>query len=224
MHDPEHAVEEIEYAFDTLKLDGACFLSNYDGQYLGKKKFEPVLAALDARGAPVFIHPYHAGPHLPGAPPQTVHLPYPSFIMEYPFDTTRLAAHLMFSGALDKFSKINFILPHAGGTLPFLAWRLSIAHTFGDYAPDWSFEELRTRLKRFWYDTAMSGGHEMLTCLKSVVGLDRVVYGSDWPMACEQAVGLARTNLTAPDFMTAAEQAAVNRDNVLNILPSFKNS
>lgn len=222
MHDAEHAADEIEFALGTLKLDGVCLLTSYDGEYLGSPKFDPVLEALNKYKATVFIHPYHAGPHLPGAPAKTIHLSYPSFIMEYPFDTTRMAAHLLFSGAFDKYSDINFILPHAGGTLPFMAWRLNIAQTFGDFTRDWTFEELRSRLKRFWYDTAMSGGHEMLNCLKDLVGADRIVYGSDWPMANEVAVGRAIDSIDVPGFFSEDERIAIERGNVLQLFPRFQ--
>ena len=46
-------------------------------------------------------------------------LPWPGFMIEYPFDTTRAAVNLLFSGALERFPNIRFILSHAGGTLPF---------------------------------------------------------------------------------------------------------
>ena len=54
---------EIEYALDTLHLDGVLLNSNTHGQYLGMPFFEPVLAELNRRQIPVFLHPTH-GPHI----------------------------------------------------------------------------------------------------------------------------------------------------------------
>ena len=64
---------------------------------LGDPSFDPILAALDAHGAVVYTHPT-IHPTSRGIP-----LPYPGFMLEYPFDTTRMAANLIFTGALDRF-------------------------------------------------------------------------------------------------------------------------
>ncbi len=220
MHEAKHAIEEIGYALDMLKLDGVCFLSNYGEYYLGDPVFDPVLDALNRRAAVVFIHPYSAGRHLPGSDNKTK-LPYPAFILEYPFDTTRMATHLMFSGALTRFPNIRFILSHAGGALPYMAWRLFVAQMVSEHVPEWPYEKMRTELGHFWYDTALSAGPEMLACLLSVVGPERIVFGSDWPMANDKATAQCVKNLSAPDFMSKTQRAAFARGNALALFPKF---
>ncbi|AWS45249.1 hypothetical protein DKM19_31960 [Streptosporangium sp. 'caverna'] len=42
-------IEEIEYALDTLGLDGVMISSNIGGHYFGDPFLEPVLAELDRR-------------------------------------------------------------------------------------------------------------------------------------------------------------------------------
>ena len=92
-----------------LKHDGVSLFASYGENFLGDPLFDPLLEALDERGAVVFVHP--------GLHPSSkgFALPWPAFMMEYLFDTTRAAVNLVFSGAIDRFPRIRFILPHAGG-------------------------------------------------------------------------------------------------------------
>ena len=96
MRNPNHAIAEIAYALDVLKLEGVCLFTNYDGIYLGDPAFDPILEALNAHGAVVYTHPtIHPSS-------RTIPLKYPGFLMEYPFDTTRMAVNLILTGALNR--------------------------------------------------------------------------------------------------------------------------
>ena len=222
MHEAEHAVDEIAYALDVLKLDGLCMFSSYGEKYLGDAALDPVLDALNKRDAVVFIHPFNAAQQLPGSPKGSEgKLPYPAFMVEYPFDTTRMAAHLMFSGAIERFARVRFILSHAGGTLPFLAWRLFCCQMVSPHFPKWSEEKIRAALRHFWYDTAMAAGPEMLTCLMSFVGPERIVFGSDWPLVSDPGLDQCLKNLSAPGFSSESQQAANANGNSLKLFPRF---
>ena len=95
MWNQRDAVEEIGYALDTLKFSGVSLFASYDGTFLGDPRFDPVMEALDACDGVVFVHP--------GAHPanKLIDLPWPAFMMEYLFDTTRAVVNLVFGGALE---------------------------------------------------------------------------------------------------------------------------
>ena len=221
MHDAKHAVEEIDYALGTLHLDGVCLLSSYGDSYLGDEAFDPVLDALNRHAAVAFIHPFNSAQQLPGGGHKS-NLPYPAFMIEYPFDTTRMAAHLMFSGALERFPNIRFILSHAGGALPYLAWRMYCCQMVSPKFPKWSYEKIRAALRHFWYDTAMSAGPEMIACLLSMVGPERVVFGSDWPMVNNQGVAECVQTLSANGVLSEMQSAAIARGNSLALFPRLQ--
>jgi 6-methylsalicylate decarboxylase len=47
-------------------------------------------------------------------------------ILEFMFESTRMAANMFLSGAKARFHRINIICTHGGGTVPYLAARIGI--------------------------------------------------------------------------------------------------
>jgi 6-methylsalicylate decarboxylase len=114
------SIEELNYALDTLHLDGVCLMTNYNGKYLGDELFEPFFEELNRKKVVIYIHPTDPDEQFnPG-------LEFPNALIEAPFDTTRAVANLMYSGTFDRYPDIKYILSHGGGALPFLAWRVSM--------------------------------------------------------------------------------------------------
>src|SRR6266542_6354882 len=118
--DVDGALAEIAYAFDVLRLDGVGLFSSVNERYLGDPSFDPVFDELNRRKAVAFIHPTHceAAEH--------TGLRAPPFVVEYVFDTTRAIVNLIFTGTLKRRPNIRFIVAHGGGTVPFLAQRISM--------------------------------------------------------------------------------------------------
>jgi 6-methylsalicylate decarboxylase len=173
--DPGAAVAELDHALDRLGMDGVWLLSHVAGRYLGAPEWEPLYAELDRRGAYVFVHPA-----LPPFPPPLEH---PVWLYEFPFDTTRAIANLIYSGTFERYPRIRFQFAHLGGTAPFLAHRIaSLAdrepeRTAG--APAGALEYLR----RQYYDTGLSNHALPVGGALDVTTADRIVFGTDWPYA-----------------------------------------
>jgi len=213
MHDIDAAIAEARYCLDTLGFEGISLFASYGERFLGDAVFDPLLGFLDAKAAVVHVHP---GLH-PSS--RSLALPWPGFMIEYPFDTTRAAANLLFSGALERFAKIKFILSHAGGTLPFLAWRLSVAPMIDKRLKQRSREEIFAGLKTFWYDNALACGREPMGALSQIAAPDRILFGSDWPFCNAAVVAEEVADFTAPGFLDAATLAAIARENALKLFP-----
>jgi predicted TIM-barrel fold metal-dependent hydrolase len=127
--DVDAALAEIDYALGTLRLDGVALLTNHDGVYLGDSRLDPVFDELNRRKAVVFLHPT-----LPACAEHTS-LGYAPSLLEFVFDTTRAVTHLVLSGTLERCPDLRLIIPHAGGTVPFLVDRLPTRHRFLPGAP-----------------------------------------------------------------------------------------
>jgi 6-methylsalicylate decarboxylase len=172
--DVDAALAELSHALDVLHLDGFAVLSNVDGVYPGDERMEPVWTELDRRGAYVFLHP--------AAPVPAPALPHhPIWLYEFPFDTTRALANLIWSGTLERATGLRLQVAHLGGTAPFLAHRIdSLAAREPDQAAAAPSGALAA-LARCWYDTGLSNHASAVTATALVVPLDRIVFGSDWP-------------------------------------------
>jgi predicted TIM-barrel fold metal-dependent hydrolase len=213
MLDMGDAVGEIAHALDTLKFDGVSVFASYDGVFLGDARFDQVMAALNERDAVVFVHP---GVHPSN---KTLELPWPGFMMEYLFDTTRAVVNLIFGGALQRFPRIRFILPHAGGLVPYFSWRLSVSPMIDPRLPQLTQDEVFALLKRFWYDNALSPGAQTWGCLEQVAAPDQIVFGSDWPFANARVTAAALATYEALPALSPAQRAAIDRGNALRLFP-----
>jgi 6-methylsalicylate decarboxylase len=208
------ACKEIAYALDALRFDGVSLFASYGEKFLGDREFDPVLEMLNARGAVVFIHP---GLH-PSS--QALALPWPAFMMEYLFDTTRAVVNLVFSGAIERSPRIHFILPHAGGLVPYFAWRLSVSPMVDARLPALSREKVYAGLAHFWYDNALSPGSETFGALDCVARPERIVFGSDFPFANARVIAQAIKTYEA-GFLSEERRLAIDRANALALFPKY---
>lgn len=182
MHEPDLALRELERAAKLPGIRGVYMATAILDRELSDQAFFPVYEALQGLGLPMFLHPVFV------IGEERLRKFYLTNLLGNPFETAIAGAHLIFGGVLDRFPKLEVVLPHAGGALPWLIGRLTRG---------W---EKRTDLKiiqqapakylrRFWYDT-IGYSDAVAHYLVSHVGADRIVMGSDYcfPIAYEQPV------------------------------------
>ncbi len=175
MQDVDESMTELTRAMTELKLRGAAIGSNIRGKELDDPELLPFFARAEELKAVLFIHPIDvvgAGSRLKGY--------YIVNGLGNPFDTAIAAARLMYSGILDKFPKLQIVLAHAGGALPFVVGRLDHIYKVRPEAKAGNAKRKPSAyLRRFHYDTIVHSA-EALRYLVSLVGSDRVVVGSDY--------------------------------------------
>ena len=167
------ALAELGHALDVLRLDGVMLLSQVAGVYLGDPALEPLLAELDRRAAYVFVHPTF--------PPNGQPLSHPIWLYEFPFETTRAIANLIYGGAFERHPNIRWQFAHLGGTAPFIAPRLA---SLADREPEQAASApagALAYLGRQYYDTGLSNSQSALESALQVVPFEQVVFGTDWP-------------------------------------------
>jgi aminocarboxymuconate-semialdehyde decarboxylase len=206
----ELSLREIEYAFDTLAVDGVILYTNYDGKYPGDDQFHPVFEELNRRKAVVFFHPNEPSY---GRFPANIPLP----TLEFPFETTRAVTSLLFGGILAFCRDISFIFPHAGGALPFLAeriGRLCMNPQFQKQAPNGVIPELQ----RLYFDVALSVNRIAFGSLLQLVASSNLLFGSDYPHAGEPTMAATARGL---HMLGLAAQAVrgIERENAARLFP-----
>jgi len=210
------SLEEVEYAYDTLGLDGVVLYTSQGDRYLGDRSYDPFFEELDRRKAIVFIHPTTIPP---GADATGLTIPFG--VAEFTFDTTRAVMNMLYSGTLERYPSIRYIVSHAGGTIPYLAWRIAGA----SYLP-----ELRDRapkndglalLQELYYDTALSTSEFVFGALKEFVPMSQVLFGSDFPYIGPAVLQAERYGLENSKVLDDAARAAIDRGNALTLFPRF---
>ena len=215
MKEIKDAVAEIAFCLDTLKHQGVCLFASYGEKFLGDPLFDPVMDALNQREAVCFVHPT-LHPSSRG-----LDLNLPGFVMEYLFGTTRAAVNLIFSGTLERYPKVKFILAHAGGTLPYFAWRLGATPRVDPTLPQWPRERFDRALRHFWYDNALACGPTAMGALKTVADPHKILFGSDWPFVQAPLVVEEIATHETAGLHSEAERAAIDRGNALKLFPDL---
>jgi aminocarboxymuconate-semialdehyde decarboxylase len=203
LHVPELAVQELERVAKLPGIRGAYAATRIGERDLSDKSFFPVYERLEALGLPLFLHPNQV------LAPERLAPFYLTNLIGNPTETAIAAAHLIFGGVLDRFPKLDVVLPHAGGAFPWLVWRLRRGW---EKRPDLHplSQDPQSYLKRFHYDT-IGYADPVIDYLVSLVGSDRVMMGTDYcfPIAVERPVDAVMGN---PSLDTTARAAITERN------------
>ena len=211
--DIDGSFAELSYALDVLKVDGIVLFSNARGVYLGDEKFDAIFGELERRRAVVFVHPTASTDRAAHA------LGLPDSLIDFVADTSRAIAHLHYSNTFARTPNVKYIFSHAGGTIPYLASRFAVVDEMGVIDGGGERATAADTFRRLYWDIALSWHDPVLQLLRSVVGIDQVLYGTDFPyLRRDLAIG-NREHLAQTDALSDAERAVVLGESALQLLP-----
>lgn len=174
LNNPDASAKEFERVLGDLGLKGVMLFSNANGVALYDKRFWPIYERADDAKAVLYIHPTYPV----GVEAMTEYWLMP--LVGFLFDTTLAAAGLVFSGVVQRFPGIRWVLGHLGGAIPYLAERLDRGYeAFSDCRASIS-NPPSTYLKQFYYDT-VNFDRRALELAIDFAGVDHVLAGSDYP-------------------------------------------
>lgn len=180
MQHPDAAVAELErvvreYGFRAVEIG-----TSIEGAQIAEQRFRPLLRRAQELGVFVFAHPYYVGSKA------GLEDYYLTNLIGNPLDTTVMVANLMFSGALDELTGLNWLLAHGGGFLPYQIGRLWHGHKVRNETKKNSASDPRDLLRRFHFDSLVFEP-QAIRYLIDLVGADHIAIGTDSPFDMAEA-------------------------------------
>lgn len=208
LNEPQAAAAELERALCQLHLKGAALYSNANGVALSDQRFWPLYERADAYKAVFFIHPTFPL----GVEAMSEYMLMP--LVGFPADTTLAAASLVFSGVVERFPNIRWVLGHLGGAIPYLAERLDRGYE--------AYPQCRKNIQRppseylrgFYYDS-VNFDLKALQLAIDFCGAGHILAGSDYPHligSLEKMVSSIRQL-----NISEADRAAILGDNAVRL-------
>jgi len=223
MLDSGKSLDELDYALDELLLDGVALVSNYSGKYLGEHQFEEIFTELNRRKVSVFIHP--SEPLDPDIPESF------RWAIDSALETTRAIMSLLYSGFLERYPNINFILSHVGGIVPYLAHRISLGQLekanqmnfdlgmFDYLQNDHKVKNGIKLLKRLFYDTLAPAKNAAYKTVLELVDPTHLVLATDYVWLPKNFLPLKIAEVKR--YFNKKSLRAIFQDNPLRLFPQL---
>jgi predicted TIM-barrel fold metal-dependent hydrolase len=185
--DVKGAVAEIERGMTQLGLNGAVINSHFRGHYLDEQAYWPILEALEAHDAALYIHPT--------IPPKEWSHPYElrgfgGALAGFSHEVWMHTMGLIFSGAFDRFPKLRLVIGHMGEGMPLLLYRFDWMQGNADGRPGLRGGQPPVKLRHkvshyfkhnIWITTSGQGWEPSVKFCMDVLGPERVLYAMDYP-------------------------------------------
>lgn len=196
-HDVEAAVETVHTIGSTSTLYGVVNGTRICGRDLADPALDPVWEALEREALPLLVHPHY----LVGRDElQGFGHAFP-VALGFPFETTVAVARLVFAGVLRRFPALKLVAAHGGGTIPFLAGRLTAAWQSDPSTHDRLDVPPLGELTKLFLD-ALVYHRGALVAAAALVGVRKMAFGTDHPFS----VADPTANLAAIDAAFAGDE------------------
>ncbi|KAL6244070.1 hypothetical protein RBB50_008939 [Rhinocladiella similis] len=183
-------VSEIQRLKTLPHVKGVIMGTTGLGNGLDDPALDDIYAALASTSSLVFLHPHYGLPDsaFGGAEviAQSGHvLP---LALGFPLETTIAVSRMYLSSVFDRHPKLEFLLAHSGGTLPFLAGRIESCvaherefianggHKLGPRRSIWDVLQ-----SNIYLDAVIYGQPGLKAAIEAAGSVDRVMFGTDHP-------------------------------------------
>ena len=189
LKDPEWSAKELDRSVKTLGLKGAVWSGTLNGTFLDDPSFDSFLSAAEKLNVPIYIHPGIMTPekkeqnfgNLQPAVSQVLSMAAWGWHAEVGVECIRMVA----AGVFDKHPDLKIVIGHLGEFLPIAVGRI-----------DQMLAPVATYLKRrpieyfqnnFYIAIAGYYDFAAFQCAVSTFGMDRIMFGADYPFFSNMA-------------------------------------
>jgi len=174
----EDAIAELERCINELGFKYWHTHSNYINEHLYDEKFEPLIAKAEELGCAIYLHPTLSN----NADMKNVGYLYPAAGIGFGQDVMKTLVRLIISGVFDRHPNLKIITGHLGEYLPFILERLD--NRLSCYPED----AIKMQHKVSYYikngnimvTTSGNTSPEAFECAVKVLGIDNIMFGSDY--------------------------------------------
>lgn len=211
--DPTQTVAELHRTIGEYGFVGLALPTSVMGKPLDDPVFESLFEYLEAESVPAFIHPTN------GMRRDALDSYSMSTLVGWPHETALAAARMIFSGICERHPNLKLVLAHGGGAIPWLIGRIDRGYAAPKYEANPDCRRYISRppsdyARRFFFDTCTLS-RDSLLCLIDIMGVDHVVFGSDFPFEIGDAEG--KTALATLETLSDVDRRKIMGDNTVGI-------
>jgi aminocarboxymuconate-semialdehyde decarboxylase len=212
MQNVRAGIAELERSVTQLGLKGAMIEDVINGRTFDEPEFLPFWQAAEQLDALIFVH--QGGPTLVNQRTNRYHL---FNTIGNLVDRTVTFASLVFGGVMDQCPDLKVCLAHGGGYTCFGIGRMDRGWQVRSEARVNIQQPPSAYLSKFYYD-CLTHSEAALRYLIDTVGIDRIVFGTDWP--ADMAIDWPVSWVLSLESLTQEEKEAIlwkNLEKLLNI-------
>ena len=181
LQDMNLAMKEMQRAVNDLNLRVANIPAEVRGLYMGDSQFRPFWEAAQDMGIVTFMHPDGAKD--------------PWFFqwgmwnsLGQSLEEAKFMASVIYEGILECYPGLKLVMAHGGGYFPHNMGRLDRNVKNAPHSMKNITRKPSEYLRNVYYDSCLYDP-TVLSALVKVVGPDRILLGSDWPIGDGDPVG-----------------------------------
>ena len=230
VHEGSAAMDELKRSIEVLGLHGVALLSSYAQITIDSEMMMPFYEKIAEYHVPIVIHPTLRRPLWGGMKYDL------STTVSREYDVAKCVVEVLY-GVLNRYPDLKFLMPHFGGGMQGLKWRILSWHQpeawdlpegirghalpIRELKERGLWDDFHRQFDKLYFDSAGFGG-SMVMMRSAVDGMrrDRITFGTDYPFEFRDPVDV-RQYIAEIKSLDISEE---DKKNILgqNVLDLFK--